>query len=167
MESRDTSGTDLIPVDAALRPRDISAIDDWDSTRKAVRHSFDTSTDAGRIQYIYCLTGSDVFAQNSVAVEHTVTGWLLHAVDRVNEVDGSVEPGLRMVLLTAEGKRISTGSGPLIENWGHVVSMFAGYSPWPKLLVKLKAVPRKTGMGSYLQLDTIRLPESAKPTPKK
>lgn len=154
------NGTALVPAER-LMPRNVTLVDQWDESQASVRHAFNLATEQGKLNYIACLTGSDAEAQRSTDQELTIVGWLLHVVDRIDDDTGEVRKGLRLVLLTDQGKRISTGSGPLIDNWAHVVRMLSGAGEWPRLTLRLKAVKSSKGKWSYLQIDSVSFPKEA------
>lgn len=138
-----------------VQRREFGAVADWRRASAQAATSFNLTTQSGRMEYMRCMIGSDAQAQDSTDKPLIITGWVLHEVDRIDDETGEVRPGLRLVLTTVEGQRISTGSGPLIDNWGHVVKCFADVPQWQALKITIRKVKRAGGKGSYLTLDPL------------
>lgn len=155
-------------IEPTIARREYGAVSDWRRSSGQAATSYTLTTQVGRLEYMKCLLGSDAEAQNSTDKTLLVAGWVLHEVDRVDDATGEVRPGLRLVLVTTDGQRISTGSGPLIDNWGHVCRCFADINPWPTLKITIRRVKRAGGKGAYLTLDPlIELVEPPSPAKRK
>lgn len=138
-----------------LPPQEPGAlVREWQNMDKGVLTTLDPNTEEGFNAYMACLTASTKLAKHCVGQPLPVVDWLLHEAEYPDDETGEVRYGLRLVFVLADGSTVSTGSNPLISNWGHVCKRFGTARLDPPLTIVLRAVKAR-GAGEYLQIASV------------
>jgi hypothetical protein len=157
----DESGKDMVPAGQPPEPNggmrvydEDAVISSWDSQATAVRHSFALDSDEGKSMYMRALSDPDQSGVALAGQDIRVQDWLLHVVELTDQRSGECYKTLRLVLLTADGKVLSTCSPSMISGWAAVVKLYGSGTFAPPLTVRVKAVKAKVA-GSYLKIDSV------------
>jgi hypothetical protein len=151
--------TELIPVrrmpdaNGMVSAQEGGLVAAWNQAAGDWQASFsDTSVEGFNLK-MRCKNRSDYHLQDCVAKPLDVTDWMLHRCQLINEEDGEQYDALRLVLVTSDGKTVSTCSEPFIERWGDVISHYGKSTFRPALRITVAAFPGKR-KGKYLLLDS-------------
>jgi len=152
-----TNGSALALV-REQQPGDMLAL--WSKQQDAFLTSVRQEAPEAKQLVMKCLGKSDATLKELVNVELPVRHWFLHEVALVNEATGEEIPSLRLVLLLADGRMVSTTSAVVGKAWGTLVKLY-GDGPWePPVRVTVKSIKGR-GPNSYLAIADVKRDEPA------
>lgn len=129
----------------------------WDSATNAIRTSIDDSQAEGRRLVSKCIMAADLGIRNAAKQVHEIVGYFCHGVTLKTPIEGELVPKLRLVMIRADGKTISTFSEPCIKAFAYLVRKL-GQTPWKETLyIEVVEIPLG-GEKSYCNLREVLPP---------
>lgn len=158
------SSSDTRPVSKVEEHAGVMA--KWDAAATVVKTSLDAKKPRDRALITQCLDQAEKNILAAAGETHEIVDYFAHVVELPNLDDGEFTAKIRLVMVRADGVKISTVSEPFIKTFAAIVSML-GATPWnPPPLIRVNLRKGKSGFDYATCVEMMR-PEDTPVPPLK
>lgn len=126
----------------------------WETAGARIITNISNPTPADNVMIINALSVTDARTRDVVGQELPLIGYVAHTVEIVNKQTGEVSTLMRVVMILADGRLISTMSKGVVRTLGYLSKVNPTKKWTPPLMVKIESHPLPEGQ-SYCTLKQI------------